>query len=145
MTATDIRPFAVDNPKIGQSMCALMLERETKRKPTVIKDINDMGVPVDLIWDWTVDPDTNVIDVRRLSFALYEHCWGEPASHRPDHSTASALKGSLNFIVERLVRQENNPVPCPTCGAQVGVPCTYYGRVSQNKHDARMDAIHAAA
>ena len=144
MTSTDIRQFAVSNPKIGQGMCQLMLERERMQKPTVIKDINDLGVPVGLIWDWTVDPDTNVIDVRRLSLALYEHCWGEPASRRPDYCMASALNGSKSFIVEQLVLHENYPVPCPTCDARVGVPCTYYGGISQNKHDARMDAIHGS-
>ncbi len=143
MADTNLNQFLVENPSIGQSACVLMLEREKRSKPTVIKDINDLGVPVDLIWEWTVDPDTNVIDVRRLSFALYEHCWGTPAARRCSHPADWALIGASNFIVEKLVLQQNNPVPCSTCGAQAGELCTYFGTTSQNKHDARMEAIHA--
>ncbi len=92
MTATDIRQFAVENPQVGHRMCLLMLEREQTQKPTVIREINELGIPVDLIWDWTVDPDTNLIDVRRLALALYEHCWGPPATQRPNYSTQATRR-----------------------------------------------------
>ena len=141
MAETDLNEFLVDNPSIGQGACMLMLDRERKNKPTVIKDIIDLGVPGDLIWEWTVDPDTNVIDVRRLSFALYEGCWGTPSSHHCSHPADWALIGASNFMVEKLVQQQNNPVPCSTCGAQAGELCTYFGVASRNKHDARMEAI----
>ncbi len=142
MVDTNLKQFLVDNPSIGQSACMLMLERERKSTPTVIKDMIDLGVPGEIIWEWTVDPDTNVIDVRRLSFALYENCWGTPPAHRGSYPADWALIGASNFMVEKLVQQQNNPVPCSTCGAQAGERCTYFGVASQNKHDARMEAIH---
>lgn len=145
MTATDLKQFVVDNPEIGQRMCLLMLDKEKAGKATVIKDLIDLGIPDDIIWEWTLDPDTNVIDVSRLAYALYEHCWGSPAATHGDYPAMRSLVGAQNFIVEKLVLQKNHPAPCSTCGAEIEEPCTYYGGPSTNKHDARMDAIHAAA
>ena len=143
MADTNLKQFLVENPSIGLSACMLMLDRERKSKPTVIKDIIDLGVPGEIIWEWTVHSDMNVIDVRRLSFVLYEDCWGTPAARRCSYPVDWALIGASNFIVEKLVQQRNNPVPCSTCGAQAGELCTYFGTTSQNKHDARMEAMHA--
>ncbi len=145
MTATDLKQFVVDNPEIGQNMCLLMLERGKTGKATIIKDLIDLGIPADMIWEWTLDPDTNVIDVSRLAYALYEHCWGIPAASIGVTPAMRALVGAQNFIVEKLVLRRNHPVPCSTCGAEIAEPCTYYGVASTNKHDARMDAIHATA
>ena len=141
----DLRGFLTDNPEIGDQVCSLMIAHDSFGQVTIFKDMKDAGVPAELIWTWTATPNTNRIDLRRLAFSLYEHCWGVPARNYGDMTVRKALLGAKQFIVDKLVRHLDNPVPCATCGAGVGELCEYFGKSSHNKHDARMEAIQKAS